>query len=135
MDAKQTFDQITANYNEAKADSTNFTKLCNALESMNKMPEQLALQQVHYSPLTRSMLDQKSEAVRKQHPALEDVKLCADTLKHTRHHKGQKVDASSTGILPEDPTTWAITCDSKRYDLFDVAERAYATLSSIMKSS
>lgn len=74
MDAKQTFDQVVVNYNEAKADPTNFIKLCNALASMNMMPEQLALQQVHYSPLTRDMLDQRSAAIRKQHSALEDVK-------------------------------------------------------------
>lgn len=131
MDAKQTFNLVAENYNEAKADPTNFRKLLNAVVTMNSVAEQLALHQDNYPPLLREQVDQRSADVRSQYPDLKDLKFCADTLKHVRHHDGRWVNASSTGILPEDPATWVITEGSKRYNLVDTLDWTYATLNSI----
>ena len=132
MDAKEMFNLIAAeNYKETKADPANLRKLYNAVTSMNSVADYLALHEDNYPSLKRREVDRRTEAVRFQYPDLEDVKLCADTLKHARHHVGQLVTASSTGILPGDPGTWEITEGSKRYNLIDTVDRAYATLNSI----
>ena len=75
MDAKQTFNLVAENYNEAKADPTNFRKLLNAVVTMNSVAEQLALHQDNYPPLLREQVDQRSADVRSQYPDLIKV-LC-----------------------------------------------------------
>ena len=132
MKAKEMFNQIVAeNYKEAKADPANLRKLWNAVVSMNSVADHLAIHQDNYPSLKRSEVDQRTADVRDQYSDLKDIKFCADTLKHVRHHVGQLLNASSTGILLGDPRTWEITDGTTRYNLVDTLDRAYATLNSI----
>jgi hypothetical protein len=110
---------VVVNYKEANADPTNFRKQWNAAISMNTLAEYLALHRAGYPELKRDEVDAKAEAVRSQYPVLGELKSHADTLKHVRTHKGQELFESSTGIMPQDPKTFA--------DLTGVVERAYAT--------
>jgi hypothetical protein len=120
MDAKDFFSHVVVeNYQEANADPTNFRKQWNAAISMNTLAEFLALDRAGYPELKRDEVDAKADAVRKQYPVLGELKSHVNTLKHVRSHKGQELFESSTGIMPQDPKTFA--------DLTGVIERAYAT--------
>jgi hypothetical protein len=120
MDAKDFFSHVVVeNYKEANADPTNFRKQWNAAISMNTLAEYLALDRAGYPELKRDEVDAKADAVRKQYPVLGELKFHVNTLKHIRSHKGQELFESSTGIMPQDPKTFA--------DLTGVIERAYAT--------
>ena len=124
MDAKEFFHAVVVeNYNEAKADPTNFRKRWNAAVSINTIPEYLALHRAGYPTLKSSEVVEKAEAVRNEYPVLKELKSHADKLKHVRKHVAQELTASSTDILPQDPSTWT--------DLKDLVDRSYATLSSI----
>jgi hypothetical protein len=132
MDAKDIFNRIVAeNYKEFKSDPMDLRKLWNAVVSMNTVAESLALDQANYPSLLRKEVDQLSAAVRARYPDLKDIKVCAETLKHVRHHVGQKLTASSTGILPEDPNTWEISVGSTSHKLVETLDRAFATLGSV----
>lgn len=124
MDAKEFFRVVVVdNYNEAKADPTNFRKRWNAAVSMNTVPEYLGLHRAGYPKLERWQVDQKADAVRTKYPNLPELNSYTNRLKHVRAHAGQQVTASSTSILPQDPSTWA--------DLSDLVDRTYTTLGSM----
>jgi hypothetical protein len=124
MDAKEFFTVVVVeNYKEANADPTNFRKLWNAAISMNTVPEFLALHRDGYPTLKSWEVDEKAKDVRSEYSDLKEIKSYADRLKHVRKHVGQQATASSTSILPQNPSTWA--------DLKDLVDRTYSTLGSI----
>src|SRR6516225_9032993 len=107
MDAKEFFSLVVVeNYKEAKADPTNFRKLWNAAISMNTVPEYLALHRDGYPTLKSWEVDEKAKDVRSEYSELKEIKSYADRLKHVRKHEGGAATASSTSILPQDPSTW-----------------------------
>jgi hypothetical protein len=123
MDAKEFFRIVVAeNCKEAGADPTNFRKLWNAAVSINTVAEYLALDRAGYPTLKGGEVDKKAQAIREQIPELKAIKPHVDMLKHVRKHEGQEVSASSTGILPQDPNSFA--------DLRNQVEGTFATLSS-----
>ena len=75
---------------------------------MNTVPEYLALHRRGYPPdVPRSELRREAQEIRGELSGLEDLQFCADTFKHVRK-SGFGLQASSTGIDPNDPTTWKI---------------------------
>jgi hypothetical protein len=91
------------------------------------VPEYLALHRRGYPPgVPRNELRREAQEILGQLSGLEDLQFCADTFKHVRK-SGFGLQASSTGIDPNDPTTWKIG----EYDLVQVAHSAFATLNSL----
>jgi hypothetical protein len=85
MDATEFFCQIIEpNYAEATRAPDDLRLLVNAIISMNTVAEFLALKRNQYGQMTRKELTGKANELRKQFPCLEDLKLCAETLKHVR---------------------------------------------------
>jgi hypothetical protein len=124
MDANEFFRAVVVeNYNEAKADPTNFRKLWNAAVSMNTVPEFLALHRDGYPTLKSWEVDEKAKDVRSEYSDLKEIKSYADRLKHVRKHEGQQLIASSTSVLPQDPNSFV--------DLKDLVDRTFTTLGSI----
>jgi hypothetical protein len=136
MDARKHFQSVVEpNYNDFVQSPTEYRFLDNTLSSGNTVAERLGLHQLEYGEVGRGLLTQEAQKIRKQSSSLEDLKFCAETLKHGRKiidHGGGKFTtiATSTGIDPADPTTWKI-CRQDRgitYDLVSVAHNAIATL-------
>ena len=105
--------------------------LWNVLISMNTVAEYLALDRLGYPAVTRFVLDQEAAKIRSQFSSLSDLKFCAEAFKHVRKIKdyrgGFSLQALSTGVLPDDQTTWTIN----GYDLVTVVHYAFATLQGI----
>ena len=120
MDANDFYKYVVVeNCKETIADPTNFRKWWNAAVSMNTLAELLGIHRAGYPELKRKEFDKNTDAIRSQYPVFGELNSHVATLKHGRSHKGQELFASSTGIDPNDPKTFA--------DLTDVVERAYAT--------
>ena len=128
MDAREFFQNVVVpRYTEFVRRSTDFPVFWTALVSMNTVPEYLALHKRGYpSDFPRSELRREAQEIRGRLSGLEDLQLCADTFKHVRK-SGFALQASSTGIDPNDPTTWKIG----NHDLVQVAHSAFATLSNL----
>jgi hypothetical protein len=79
----------------------------------------------------RNVLDQEAQKIRSQNGSLSDVKFCAEAFKHVRKIKnyrgGFTLEASSTGVSPDDQTTWKID----GHDLVKVVHNGFATLKGI----
>jgi hypothetical protein len=133
VDAREFFNTVVVpNYAEFSRHPTDIRLLWNALISMNTVAEYLALDRLGYPPIPRNVLDQHAQNIRSQFPSLSDLKFCAEAFKHVRKIKdyrggGFTLQASSTGVLPDDQTTWNIN----GYDLATVVHNAFATLQSI----
>jgi hypothetical protein len=128
MDAREFFQNVVVpRYTEFVRRPTDFPVLWTALVSMNTVPEYLALHKRGYpSDFSRSELHREAKEIRGQLSGLADLQFCADTFKHVRK-SGFGLQASSTGIDLNDPTTWKIG----RHDLVQVAQSAFATLGKI----
>ena len=128
MDAREFFQNVVVpRYTEFVRRPTDFPVFWTALVSMNTVPEYLALHRRGYPPdVPRSELRREAQEIRGELSGLEDLQFCADTFKHVRK-SGFGLQASSTGIDPNDPTTWKIG----EYDLVQVAHDAFATLNSL----
>ena len=128
MDAREFFQNVVVpRYTEFVRRPTDFPVFWTALVSMNTVPEYLALHRRGYPPdVPRSELRRQAQEIRGELSGLEDLQFCADTFKHVRK-SGFGLQASSTGIDPNDPTTWKIG----EYDLVQVAHDAFATLNSL----
>jgi hypothetical protein len=128
MDAREFFENVVVpRYTEFVRRPTDFPVFWTALVSMNTVPEYLALHRRGYPlDVSRNELRREAQEIRGQLSGLEDLQFCADTFKHVRK-SGFGLQASSTDIDLNDPTTWKIG----EYDLVQVAHDAFATLSSL----
>jgi hypothetical protein len=134
MDATEFFCQIIEpNYAEATRAPDDLRLLVNAIISMNTVAEFLALKRNQYGQMTRKELTGKANELRKQFPCLEDLKLCAETLKHVRKLNNAKsadfsLTATSTSISPTRTSTWTITTVSNTYHLRTIVDVAFQTI-------
>jgi hypothetical protein len=132
MDAREFFNTVvTLNYAEFSRRPNDIRLLWNALISMNTVAEYLALDRLGYPAVARNALDHEAQKIRSQFNSLSDLKFCAEAFKHVRKIKdyrgGFTLQASSTGVLPDDQTTWNIN----GHDLVTVVHNAFATLQGI----
>jgi hypothetical protein len=128
MDARERFKKVVVpNYNRFVASPNDFSLLDNLITSMNPMAEYLGLDQRGYPPgISRNERRREAQAIRHR-SELTDVQICADVIKHVRielERDGVTSTLSSTGIDPNDPTTWKVG----GLDLVQVARSAFATL-------
>jgi hypothetical protein len=132
MDKKDYVQQVALkSYEASKAEPNSFYKLRSAVEAMNTVPEYVALDRLGYTSLPRKQIDAESERVRQQYPEFVAINEGAVTLKHVRRHVGGKVIASSTGVSPDDPTTWVFSDGSTSRSYRDVLDQAAAVLPTI----
>jgi len=132
MNAHQYFATIAKpNYEDAKRKADELRLLWNAIVSLNTVPEFLALEQLDYDPeLDQQSLYVKADKIRDKFPALRTLKKCANTFKHARSIRPKRNStrfssiSSSTGISPEDRSTWVITIDEVEHKLFDILDAA-----------
>jgi hypothetical protein len=131
LDASEFFNTVAKpNYKEFAEKQDDFRLLWNAIISMNTVAEYVALEQHGYAQVSRNVLARSARQIRNKD--LDDLKYCAETLKHARKvtsdKQGFTTVATSTGILANDKTTWA----TGSHDLVDVAQRAFSTLSALL---
>jgi hypothetical protein len=136
MNAREFFqDVVSHNYSEFTGCPNDIRLLWNALVSMNSVAEHLALDQLGYTPVSRSELTSVANQIRQQHYLL-DLQFCADTFKHVRKIKDHRggadftLTASSTGVS-SDRTTWVIKRSNEVLDIVDVLDKAFAKLNEI----
>jgi hypothetical protein len=132
MDARRFFHNVVMPSYTAFAQSpSEFHLLWNTLVVMNTVPEYLALDRLGYSPVRRDVLDKAAQKIRHHSCYLLDVKFCSEACKHARkirdHNGGFTLQASSTGVDPNDPTTWNVNGKN----LLEVVHYAFATLKEI----
>jgi len=133
MDASDFFNTVVKrNYQEFTASSDDYRSLWNAIVSMNTVAEHVALEQHQYNAqVSRQELGRTANQIRDND--LADLKFCAEALKHVRKiPRKQKqgsvtITVSSTIVSSTDRATWTID----GYDLVDVAQRAFKTLSTL----
>ena len=130
MDARELFQEVVSpNYREFIERPNDIRLLWNALVSMNSVAEYLALERLNYASTSRQVIIYVANKVREQYD-LEDLELCADTLKHLRKTSGSRakfeLTATSSGVS-SDPSTWMIG-DRK---FVDVLRRAFEKLKDI----
>ena len=136
MDARDFFHEVVKrNYDEFVRSPNDIRLLWNVLVSMNTLPEFLALQQREYPPsISRNELYKLAEEIRGDLSGFDELKFCADALKHIRKNfkdQGGGSTVSTTGLLPDDQATWTIV----GYDLVKVVHNAFATLQEIPELS
>lgn len=135
MDASEFFLRVVkSNYEKSMSDPNDLRSLWNAVVSMNTVAEYLALDRLGYPKVQLDELNRKAKEIREKSPILIDLKFCAETLKHVRKLQGTSSAAmtltpSSTGFSPDQPSTWIIDDNSKRYVLPVVLSQAFAKLS------
>jgi hypothetical protein len=127
MDAREHFQMVVVpNYNEFVR-SGDFHSLGNALLSMNTVADYLGLDRRGYpSRISRNQRRREARTIR-EHSGLTDLQTCADVIRHVRieqERDGVTSTLSSTGIDPNDQTTWNIG----KHNLVKVAHEAFATL-------
>ena len=95
---------------------------------MNRVAEYLGLDRRGYPPdVSDNQRRRDARKIRDDH-GLADLRVCADALKHVRINQGPGgVTLSSTGIDPNDQTTWTVG----GHDLGKVADNAFATLNGL----
>jgi hypothetical protein len=128
MDVAEFFSTVVKpNYEMAAANPSDFRLLWNAIVTMNTMAEFVALHRHDYAAISRSDLAAMATSIRDS--SLEDLKFCAETLKHVRKIDGGgssfRTVATSTGISPLNPGSWSVD----GLDLIDVLQTAFRTLS------
>jgi hypothetical protein len=134
MDAREFFENVVKrNYDQFVQSQNDIRLLWNVVLSMNTVPEFLVLDRCKYEPLNipREVLDAEATEIRYELDGFVDLHFCANTLKHVRKIKGRgdkfELTASSTGVLPDDQSTWSLA----EYDLVSVLHKAFATLQAI----
>jgi hypothetical protein len=128
MDALVYFEQIVKpDYEDAKNDPNDLRRLWHAIVSVNTVADAVALERLHYSDVGRRTHDKRSAEVRDTHQSLIDLQHCADALKHVRKQT-HDVTATSTNILPSDPSTWQIDINGKQQNLLTLLDQAYETI-------
>jgi hypothetical protein len=139
MDASKFFNTVVkCNYEEFTRSSDDFRLLWNAVVSMNTVAEQLALEQHQYdAQVSRQELARTANQIRNND--LSNLKVCAEALKHVRKIRDVKilgqvqgsVTVTSSHVSANNRATWTIGS----YDLVDVAQRAFKTLSALPELS
>jgi len=133
MDAREFFqDVVKPNYAEFVQSPDNIRLLWNVVVSMNTVPEFLVLHRLRYPlDLSRKELDAGADRIRDELSGFVELQFCANALKHVRKISGSnakfELQASSTGLLPDDKSTWYVA----EYDLAAVVHKAFATLQEI----
>jgi hypothetical protein len=118
MDAREYFNYVAmTKYNEFVQSPNDFRLLESAIFSMDTVAERLGLHQVGYAQVSREVLYEEAKKIPGQSTSLENLHSCSNALKHVRSirdHSGGKFTtiATSTGIDPNDPTTWKIGINS-----------------------
>jgi len=134
MDATEFFQNIIKpNYEDSAGAPDDLRLLLNAIISMNTVAEFVALDRLDYAKISEKELGKQANEIRRQFPSLEDLKFCAETLKHVRKLHGTmtsdySVTPSSTSISPSEPSTWIIETAQKRYCLKAIADEAFRTI-------
>jgi hypothetical protein len=134
MDATEFFQKIIKpNYEDAVRAPDDLRLLLNAIISMNTVAEFVALDRLGYAKISQQELAKRANDIRRQFPSLEDLKFCAETLKHVRKLSNTmtsdfSVTPSSTSISPSQPSTWIIETTYKTYYLKTVADEAFRTI-------
>jgi hypothetical protein len=126
MDASEFFNTVVKrNYQEFFIQKDDYRLLWNAIISMNTVAEYVAIEQHQYAQVPREVLDGTAKQIRNKD--LDDLKFCAEALKHVRKTTSSDkqgaftITATSTGVSANDRTTWEIG----PHDLVDVAQRAF----------
>jgi hypothetical protein len=133
MDAREFFQEVVKpNYAEFVQSPNDIRLLWNVVLSMNTIPEFLVLHRLGYPPaLRRKELDAEADNMREELSGFLDLQFCANTLKHVRKISGSsakfELQASSTGLLPDDQSTWSVG----GHDLVAVVHKTFATLQGI----
>jgi hypothetical protein len=107
---------VKSNYSACYEHPRELSALWNAMVSMNTVAEYIALERLEragHQQMSQQQLVQQANEIRAATLHLEDLKYCAETLKHVRKIKDLKggsftLQAASTGVSPEDETTWHI---------------------------
>jgi hypothetical protein len=105
---------------------TDVRRLWNAVVSMSSVADYLALAQLDHRVASRQELQDLADDIREEH-GLEDLALCADTLKHLRKTGGSRANPSVTGTstnVSSDTATWVID----GLNVVDVLRRAFEKL-------
>jgi hypothetical protein len=133
MDVSDFFNTVVKhNYREFTV-TNDYRLLWNAIVSMNTVAEHVALEQHQYdAQVSRQELARTANQIR-NNGDLDDLKFCAEALKHVRKIRDVKVfgqvqgtvTVTSSHVSANDRATWTIG----PYDLVDVAQRAFKTLS------
>ena len=112
MDAREFFHNIVVpNYNEFVQKPNDVRLLWNTIVSMNTVPEFLVYHRRKYpAHIPRNELFREAETVRAGLNGFVQLQICADAFKHVRKNlKGQEgLQATSTGLLPDDQATWIV---------------------------
>jgi len=114
MDAREYFNYVVVpKYKEFVKSPNDFLLLESALYSMDTVAERLGLHQLGYAQVSREALYEEAKKIRGQSTSLKNLHCCSNALKHgrsIRDHSGSKfrTTATSTGIDPDNPTTWKI---------------------------
>jgi hypothetical protein len=129
MTAEKFFHRVVIrNYKYCRANPSDWSALWNAIVSMNTVAEYIALERAGYVPIERGKLECQANDIRSKTQNLTALKLCAESLKHGRNImdrcKKFLITAPSSGIKPEDQTTWTI----HKFDLKELAQKALAEL-------
>ena len=136
MDAREFYQTVVrGNYDEFEQSPDEYRPLWNIVVSMNTMPEFLVLHRRGYAPdIPPEELEKEAKKIRKKLDGFIELKVCANTFKHIRNIKKIKgsdakfeLTASSTGVLPDDQSTWFVG----GYDVVAVVHKAFATLRAI----
>jgi hypothetical protein len=133
MYVKQFYQEVALkHYQEWQAEPTSYHKLWSTLVSANTIADHLGVEVLNYgSTLTRQEIDGAVSDVRQAYPDLQSLDRRVSTLKHVRRHERGVLTQTSTGILPDDPTTWHLNGASGSHDLGQIAERIFATFRAI----
>jgi hypothetical protein len=137
MDASEFFnDVVKPNYEDYCYNQNQLRQLWNAVVSMNTVAEYVALDRLGYKEVGRVELFEKAKEIRKEHPILLDLKVCAETLKHVRKLDSRvrtqaTATTSSTGLLSTQPASWVIDYGTSQYVLSDVLHRAFSALRNV----
>ena len=95
MNAREHFENtVVPNYNDFVQSPSDFRLLENALFSMNTVAERLALERREYGQVARGVLYGEAQKIRDDLSGLSHLQSCANTLKHVRSIKDQRVASS-----------------------------------------
>ena len=92
MNAREYFENtVVPNYNDFVQSPSDFRLLENALFSMNTVAERPALERREYGQVARGVLYGEAQKIRDDLSGLSHLQSCANTLKHVRSIKDQRV--------------------------------------------
>jgi hypothetical protein len=113
MDVRERYQSAMRTYDEWASNPTDYRLLENTIHSLDTVPEHLALHQLGHADVSRKVLNEAAQKIRREHSSLEDLHSCNNTVSHTRNiidRRGGKftTNATSTGIDPNNQETWYV---------------------------